>query len=81
MGVYELLTSPWLFSGNLSNPGRLSAALSKIAKIDRLPSENTLAGLNALHFAWDAVDVCNHVAGQMKTLTKVSIMINTKFFN
>ena len=77
MAVYELLTSPWLFSGNLYDPGRLASALSKIAKIDRLPGDNTLGGLNALHFAWVAVDVCNHVADQMKALTKVNPQLTT----
>ena len=71
VAVYELLTSPWLFSGNLYEPTRLASALTKIAKIDRLPADNNLGGLNALQFAWNSVDICKHVADQMKTLTKV----------
>lgn len=60
VAIYELLMSPWLFSGNLSDPGRLSSALSKIAKIDRLPSDNSLSGLVALRYAWDAIDICTY---------------------
>lgn len=70
--MYDLITSPYTYSGNLLEPGRLSFALTKIARIDRLPPDNTLGGLKALGFSWDTVDICNHVGSQMKTVTKVS---------
>ncbi len=63
--------SPDQFSGNLFDQGSLSSVLAKIAKIDRLPTENSLGGLNALSYAWDTVDICNYVANQMKIVTKV----------
>ena len=74
MSIYELLTSPCLFSGNVhsgSDRSDLSAVLAKIARIDRLPPENSIGGTRALVYAWDAVDVCNHVADTMKRLTKI----------
>jgi hypothetical protein len=33
---------------------------------------NSLAGARAIAYAWDAVDICNHVASKMKIVTKVS---------
>ena len=48
--------------------------LAKIARIDRLPPDNTLGGLNAIQFAWDVVDICNYVADFMKKTTKASFV-------
>jgi len=72
MSVHEIITSPFSFSGNVGDTSKLSAALAKIARIDRLPTDNSLVALNALKFSWDAVDICNHVASKMKTITKIS---------
>lgn len=72
MSTSDMFSSPFVYSGNLQDPSRLASALAKIAKIDRLPPDNTLGGLNALRFSWDAVDVCNRVADKMKLLTKIS---------
>lgn len=72
LATFDMFTSPFVYSGNLQDPSRLASALAKIAKIDRLPPDNTVGGLNALRFSWDAVDVCNRVADKMKLLTKVS---------
>ena len=70
--VYDIITSEYTYSGNLLEPSKLSVALGKIARIDRLPLANSFAGLQALCFSWDAVDICNHVASRMKMVTKVS---------
>jgi len=70
--VYDIITSEYTYSGNLLESSKLSAALGKIARIDRLPLTNSLAGLRALSYSWDAVDVCNYVASRMKMVTKVS---------
>jgi hypothetical protein len=72
MALQDILLSPCAYSGNLADPSKLSSAVSKIARIDRLPLDNSLGGLTALRYALDAVDVCNHVADIMKTLTKLS---------
>lgn len=72
MASGDMFSSPFVYSGNLQEPSRLASALAKIAKIDRLPPDNSLSGLNALRYAWDAVDVCNQVADKMKLLTKIS---------
>mmetsp|Transcript_64221 Transcript_64221/g.88219 ORF Transcript_64221/g.88219 Transcript_64221/m.88219 type:complete len:405 (-) Transcript_64221:476-1690(-) len=52
-------------------PGHVAAEIAKIAKIDTMPQGNTPAGVKALRFAWDVVDICNHTANQMKALTKL----------
>ena len=67
-----MITSEYTYSGNLLEPTKLSSELAKIARIDRLPLDNSLGGLQALGYSWDSVDVCNHVASRMKTVTKVS---------
>jgi len=75
MALFDVLTSPATYSGNLSEPGKLSSVINKIARIDRLPPDNSLAGLSALQFAWDAADVCHHVSSQMKVFAKVSYVV------
>jgi len=72
MSLHEIITSRFSYSGNVDDTSKLSAALAKIARIDRLPTDNSLVALNALKFSWDAVDICNHVASKMKTITKIS---------
>lgn len=79
LSLRDILLSPQSYSGNLSEPSKLSAALTKIARIDRLPNGNSLGGLNALRFAWDAVDICNHEADKMKAITKISYMVLLSF--
>ena len=75
MAIKDILLSPYSYSGNLDDPAKLNSALSKIARIDRLPPENSLGGLTAIKYAWDAIDICNHVADLMKTLTKISYVL------
>ena len=70
--VLDIITSKYTHSGNLLELTKLSLTLGKIARIDRIPLVNTLSGARAIAYAWDAVDVCNHVASRMKVVTKVS---------
>jgi hypothetical protein len=51
------MLSPKLYSGNLRNPKRLSALISQVARIDRLPPHNSAEAMHILRNAWDAVDV------------------------
>lgn len=73
-----MFVSSSLFAGNLCDPSKLASSLSKIAKIDRLPADNSLAALKALNYAWSTVDVCNRVATEMKSVTK-SVYITLLF--
>jgi hypothetical protein len=75
INYYDILLSPSTYSGNISNPSSIASTFSHIARIDRLPPDNNLAGMYALRFAWDTIDVCNTVADQMKVVTKTTYTV------
>ena len=72
LALNDILTSPAAYSGNISEPSKLASIINQIARIDRLPHENNLAGLHVLQFSWDAVDIFNDVGSKMKIIAKVS---------
>jgi hypothetical protein len=48
MATFDLLMSANVYSGNLDEPESLSKLIKSVAKIDRLPSENTLEAMKIL---------------------------------
>jgi len=72
LNLKELLSSSNVYSGNLDEPEALSRNINRVAKIDRLPTHNSLEALSVLRNAWDAVDIFSSVALRCKLNTKVS---------
>jgi hypothetical protein len=71
MGLCHLLESPCVYSCNLADIAGISQLVASVAKIDRLPSNNTLEAQKILRSAWDNVDICSKVAHRCKVVTKV----------
>ena len=55
---------------NLDDVEKARHRLNQIARIDRLPQENTLEALYILQRAWDEVDVCSSTARGCKIAAK-----------
>jgi hypothetical protein len=71
----EMLSSDMVYSANLNNMQQLKRIVNQIAKIDRLPAQNTLAALRTLRQVWDCVDIFSHHATRYKYVTKSSYAV------
>jgi hypothetical protein len=69
------LTHPLLFSGSLYNIDEIKHVLSTIAKIDRLPSSNSLESLRMLQDAWDHIEVYDQVSTSYKNVSKITYLL------
>jgi hypothetical protein len=70
MGLLDLLQLDCVYSNNLDDTQRITQTIASVAKIDRLPSENSVEALVILQSAWDRVDMYSRIAKQCKKLTK-----------
>ena len=59
-----------IFSVNLDDCDKLSRVINKVARIDRLPQENSFEAIQIIQRAWERVDIYTHVARQCKLLAK-----------
>lgn len=75
VSVYNLLTSPKVYSGNIYEPDKLINIINKVAKIDRLPTHNSIEALEIIRSAWDNVDIFTYTAYRYKWLTKLSYFL------
>jgi hypothetical protein len=70
-GLVDLFQLDCVYSNNLDDTHRISQTIASVAKIDRLPSENSVEALVILQSAWDRVDMYTRIAKQCKKTTKV----------
>ena len=70
IALSEFLASDVLFSVNLDDRPKLSRVINKVARIDRLPPENSFEAMQIVQRAWELVDIYMHVARRCKWLAK-----------
>ena len=75
LSYYNLLTSPYLYSGHASNLRALENLVQDLSKKDKLPKENNVEGLLMLQKAWDIIDIGTHVATRFKWIAKVLYLV------
>jgi hypothetical protein len=71
LAYYDILTSPNTYSGSIFDIDEIKRILGSVAKIDRLPTANSLEALRMLQDAWDHVEMYNHDAQTYKHISKV----------
>jgi hypothetical protein len=71
MGAFNLLRSPNLHSGNITDRKLLSDVVMQVAKVDRLPSRNSREAMKIVRSAWDHVDIYVSTARWCKMEAKV----------
>jgi hypothetical protein len=69
-GLLDLFQLDCVYSNNLDDTHRITQTIASVAKIDRLPSENSVEALVILQSAWDRVDMYSRTAKQCKKVTK-----------
>jgi hypothetical protein len=74
-GIIGLMQSPCVYSANLSSTVEISQCIASVAKIDRLPSANTLQAQIILRSCWDNVDIFSNIAERCKSITKALYVI------
>jgi hypothetical protein len=72
MAQFDLLMSANTFSGSVFDLDEIKRVLGSVAKIDRLPSANSLEALRTLQDAWDHVEVYHIMADKYKQTSKVA---------
>lgn len=70
VALTDFLSADMTFSVNLDDRTQLSRVINKVARIDRLPQENSLPAMQILQRAWECVDIYTHVARRCKRLAK-----------
>jgi hypothetical protein len=70
MATYNLFLSPNLHSCNITSTRQISQMISEVAKIDRLPSDNSHEAMVIISAAWDHVDIYMGMAKRMKSYAK-----------
>lgn len=75
LAEYDILSSGNTFSGSLFDLDGIKQILASVAKIDRLPSSNSLSALRSIQDAWDYVEIYHAVADGYKHVTKISYVI------
>jgi hypothetical protein len=71
-GISELLRSPMTFSANMDEVDVFNRLINKIARIDRLPQQNSLEALTVIQSAWEKVDIFSRIAKKCKIMAKIT---------
>jgi hypothetical protein len=71
MAAYNVLLSPHMYSCHITNTRRISNYIAEVAKIDRLPAENSPEAMEIILAAWDHVDIFMGMARWCKVVAKV----------
>jgi hypothetical protein len=71
LAAYNLFLSPHLHSCNITDTRKISQMITKVAKIDRLPSQNSHEAMAIILAAWDHVDIFMGMAKWYKVVAKV----------
>jgi len=71
VAAMSMLESKHLYSRNISDLEGIKATIKLVAKIDRLPDDNTYEGMQVIQMAWDKVDIFNAESSKQKLLAKV----------
>ena len=72
MAQFDLLMNANTFSGSVFDLDEIKRVLGSVAKIDRLPSANSLEALRTLQDAWDHVEVYHIMADRFKMISKLT---------
>lgn len=70
MAVFNLMLSPDLHSCNITDTRKISQRITQVAKIDRLPSDNSQEAIKIIRSAWDHVDLYMGMAKSCKRVAK-----------
>ncbi len=68
MSLYHVFLSKSAFSESIYDSEGINKVLGDVAKIDRLPSTNTLEAAILLRHAWDCVDIYQAMADRYKRI-------------
>jgi hypothetical protein len=71
MAAYNLFISPQLYSCNITDTRKISRMIAEVAKIDRLPSQNSHEAMVIVLAAWDHVDIFMGMAKWYKIVAKI----------
>lgn len=72
VAAINMLESSFLYSKNITDLEGITATIKKVAKIDRLPEDNTVEGMQIVQMAWDKVDIFNAESQSQKTVAKLT---------
>ena len=67
----DVLSNQLTYSGSIHNIDDLDRTLRSVAKIDRLPSSNSLEALRSLQDAWNHIEYYEIVANHYKNVAKI----------
>lgn len=72
LALYEVFTAANIFSGSIFDIDELKRVMGGVAKIDRLPAENSLQALKILADCWDHSELYHSIGSSYKSITKVT---------
>lgn len=75
LSYFDLLTSPNVFSGSMHDIDGLKRVMGHVARIDRLPTANSLQAMRTLREAWDHVEAYEDVAARYKLEAKATYVL------
>ena len=75
LSYFDLLTSSNVFSGSMHDIDGLKRVLGHVARIDRLPTTNSLQAMRTLREAWDHAESYEDVATRYKLEAKATYVL------
>jgi hypothetical protein len=75
LDLMNLFSDPRTFSGSIHNCKELREKINSVAKIDRLPTSNSLEALMAIQDAWDNIENYKSAAAYYKITAKVTFLL------
>lgn len=73
--IYDILESPYTYTASIYDIDKINTIFAIIAKINRLPENNSLEALITLQDAWDYFDIYSLLASRYKLIAKVSYFL------
>jgi hypothetical protein len=71
----NIFLSKKLYTGNLCNMKQLEQIMQQVARIDRLPEDNSIEATRVLCQVWDSVDLFTAKARRSKKMAKISYFV------
>ena len=75
LATHDMFLSPNVFSASVFDAEEAKRILGSVAKIDRLPSANTLEALRVIQDGWDHVEIYHEMADTYKVVTKICYVL------
>eukprot|EP00656_Telonema_subtile_P051846 TRINITY_DN7075_c0_g1_i2.p1 TRINITY_DN7075_c0_g1~~TRINITY_DN7075_c0_g1_i2.p1 ORF type:complete len:886 (+),score=158.92 TRINITY_DN7075_c0_g1_i2:107-2764(+) len=72
---YSTLSSKFLYSAHVSDKDTLAQLLRRLIKLDNLPAENPIGGMELLVEAWNIVEMASLIGHRYKRGAKVLILL------